>query len=103
MTAWWPPRSLRVRLTASFVLLGAVLVAAATLGVSELVARTVWLPLDAALEEEATDLALVLHEELREAKTHPSGDGDAADILAHALPFFEPGAYGRRERTSTTG
>ncbi len=82
MTAWWPPRSLRVRLTASFVLLGAVLVAAATLGVSELVARTVWLPLDAALEEEATDLALVLHEELREAKTHPSGDGDAADAVA---------------------
>lgn len=84
MKPWWQPRSLRIRLTASFVLLGAVLVAAATFGVSALVARTVWLPLDAALEEEATDLALMLHEELREAKPQPAGDfdGDADDAVA---------------------
>lgn len=81
MTAAWQPRSLRVRLTASFVLLGGLLVTVAALGASALVARAVWLPLDAALAEEAADLALVLREEIREARRGATGDHGARDAV----------------------
>ena len=54
------PRSLRVRLTASFVVLGGTLVLVASIGVSDLLGRAVWRPLDAALEEETVQLGLIL-------------------------------------------
>lgn len=81
MTAAWQPRSLRVRLTASFVLLGGLLVTVAALGASALVARAVWLPLDAALAEEAADLALVLREEIRESRRGVAGDHGAHEAV----------------------
>lgn len=81
MTAAWQPRSLRVRLTASFVLLGGLLVTVAALGASALVARAVWLPLDAALAEEAADLALVLREEIRESRRGVTVDHGAHDAV----------------------
>ncbi|MBY0276052.1 HAMP domain-containing histidine kinase [Candidatus Binatia bacterium] len=81
MTAAWQPRSLRVRLTASFVLLGGLLVTVAALGASALVARAVWLPLDAALTEEAADLALVLREEIRESRRGATLDHGAHDAV----------------------
>lgn len=83
MTRRWPqPRSLRVRLTASFVLLGGLLVLVAAIGASVLIGRAVWLPLDAALEEEAQDLALVLREEARESRRQSGGGHEAGEAVA---------------------
>jgi len=55
------PRSLRLRLTLTFVALGSVLVVVAALGVGSLLRLAVWRPLDVALEEEAASVILVLH------------------------------------------
>jgi signal transduction histidine kinase len=61
MIASLRPRSLRVRLTASFFVLGGLLVVVASIGVSILLRRAVWRPLDAALEEESVGLIFILH------------------------------------------
>jgi signal transduction histidine kinase len=74
--------SLRVRLTIAFMALGGVLVVAASLGVSHLLGRAVWRPLDAALEEEADQLVAILQEDENEAADLDITEDDSDDLLA---------------------
>jgi signal transduction histidine kinase len=73
------PRSLRVRLTLLFVALGSVLVVAASIGVSYLLGRAVWTPLDISLEEEAEELG-----EIAATATRPDPSGHPHE--EHGLP-----------------
>lgn len=81
MIALRQPRSLRVRLTASFVVLGGALVIVASIGVSNLLGRAVWRPLDAALEEEAVQLGLILRSNDTEPAHGEDLPGGEADYL----------------------
>jgi len=69
-------RSLRVQLTATFVAVGAMLVAAGYGGAAWLLHRAVWSPLDAALRAEATALALIREtDDAGEASDGERGEG----------------------------
>jgi signal transduction histidine kinase len=77
-------RSLRVRLTATFVGIGAVLVAAGSAGTAWLLHRAVWDPLDTALHQQAVGLGL-LRETDEGAEAAEGHDEDEADDLAAAV------------------
>lgn len=79
------PRSLRARLTASFVVLGGLLVVVASIGVSSLLGRAVWRPLDAALEEESVGLALILRADETKPPDEEWPPDDGSDDIAVAV------------------
>lgn len=79
-------RSLRVRLTLTFVAVGAVLVMTGYIGTAWLLRRAVWHPLDAALQEEAASVELVRSaddaEGEDEGEREETDDDDAFDGAA---------------------
>ncbi len=85
MSGWRGPRSLRVRLIATFVGLGSLLVVVAAIGVSSLLGLAVWRPLDAALEEEAVGLGLILRADDVEPPHEEWPPDDGADDLVAAV------------------
>jgi signal transduction histidine kinase len=76
------PRSLRIRLTATFVGVGAVLVTAGSAGTVWLLHRAVWDPLDTALHEQAVGLGLLRETQDDVEQVEARNDDEAADLTA---------------------
>lgn len=95
--------SLRVRLTATFVGISAILIGGGYGGATWLLRRTVWEPLDASLHEKASALQLVSEDE---DKGQPDDDrdfgGDQVEDLLQAVRHFGSGRAGDQFVVVTT-